>query len=138
MGWHFLIVDDEPIERLAMEKIIKSHIQNVDICHEASNGREAVEYVKQHDPDIIFMDIQMPGMDGIEAVRQIKLAEPGATIIMVSAYDTFQYAQQVMREGVKEYLLKPSKKKDIIETIDRVLTQITKERKSLEEQKTIQ
>jgi two-component system, response regulator YesN len=138
MGWHFLIVDDEPIERLAMKKIIQSHIPDVTVCKERANGREAVEYTKMHDPDIIFMDIQMPGMDGIEAVRQIKMAKPNQSIIMVSAYDTFQYAQQVMREGVKEYLLKPSKKEDIIETVDRVLTHIAEERQALADQKALE
>lgn len=138
MGWHFLIADDEQIERMAMKKMITGHLQDVDECGEAANGHEAVEYVKHNDPDIIFMDIQMPGMDGIEAVRQIKRMKPNICIIMVSAYDTFQYAQQVMREGVKDYLLKPSKKQDIIETVDRVLKEIKSDRQAALKQKALE
>lgn len=73
------------------------------------------------------MDIKMPRLDGVAAVKRIRKVDPDIKFIMVSAYDTFEYAREVMREGVKEYLLKPSKKEDIIASVGRVIREIRRE-----------
>lgn len=75
------------------------------------------------------MDIKMPGIDGVTAVKEILPILPNTKCIMVTAFDTFQYAQEVMKYGIKEYLLKPSKKGTILEALDRMLGEIHEEKK---------
>jgi two-component system response regulator YesN len=114
-----VIVDDEALERKALRKIIQDHLKNIQIIGEAANGRIAIELAEQLKPDIMLMDIKMPGINGVEAVKQIKGRYPEMHFIMVSAFDTFEYAKEVMRQGVKEYILKPSTKNDVIAAIER-------------------
>jgi two-component system, response regulator YesN len=127
-------VDDEVLERKALTKIINSSLQDVIVIGEAPNGRKAIEMAKEHRPDIIFMDIKMPGIDGVQAVKAIKKIDPSIRFIMVSAYNTFKYAKEVMQRGVKEYILKPSRKQDILAGLQRVSNEILEERKLIEEQ----
>ncbi len=135
---HVLIVDDEALERQAMKKIISMSIPGVNRIGEASNGNESVYYVKTDAPDLVLMDIKMPGMDGLEAIQTIKKIQPQTRFIMVSAFNTFEYAQQAIREGVKDYLVKPSKKEEIIQTISRVLQEIEVEQAKQKEEEQIQ
>lgn len=132
-----LIVDDEVLERKALTKIINGSSENVTVIGEAPNGRKAIEMAQMHRPDIIFMDIKMPGIDGVQAVKEIKKLDPGIRFIMVSAFNTFEYAKEVMQQGVKEYILKPSRKKDILESLQRVSEEILAERKHQEEQQSL-
>lgn len=132
-----LIVDDENLERKALTKIISSSIENVTVIGEAPNGRKAIEMAREHRPDIIFMDIKMPGIDGVQAVKEIKKLDGGVRFIMVSAFNTFEYAKEVMQQGVKEYILKPSRKQDILESLQRVVDEILMERKLVEEQQSL-
>ncbi|MDC3412085.1 response regulator [Aquibacillus sp. 3ASR75-11] len=126
--FRILVVDDEGIERQAMRQILTQGLQKVEVIGEATNGREAIRLASEQKPDIVLMDIKMPGIDGVQAVKMIKKAQPDTKFIMVSAYDTFEYAREVMREGVKEYLLKPTKKKEIMDTVGRVIREIRNER----------
>lgn len=132
-----LIVDDEVLERKALTKMISSSIEDVVVIGEAPNGRKAIEMAKEHRPDIIFMDIKMPGIDGVQAVKAIKKIDPDIRFIMVSAFNTFEYAKEVMQQGVKEYILKPSRKQDILSAVGRVSGEILKERKDREEQQSL-
>lgn len=132
-----LIVDDEVLERKALTKIINSSFEEVTVVGEAQNGRKAIEMAKALQPDIIFMDIKMPGIDGVKAVKEIKKMDPAIRFIMVSAFNTFEYAKEVMQQGVKEYILKPGSKKDILESLERVLEDLREERKEKEEQKSL-
>jgi two-component system, response regulator YesN len=129
-----LIVDDEVLERKALTKIINSSGENVKVIGEAPNGRKAIEMAREHKPDIIFMDIKMPGIDGVQAVKEIKSTDPAIRFIMVSAFNTFEYAKEVMQQGVKEYILKPSRKQDIFDSLQRVSSEVLEERKQQEEQ----
>ncbi|MEH7416208.1 response regulator [Neobacillus drentensis] len=132
-----LIADDEILERKAVAKILKSSKVDAVVIGEAQNGRIAIEMAQEHRPDIIFMDIKMPGIDGVQAVKEIKKLEPGIRFIMVSAFNTFEYAKEVMRQGVKEYILKPSSKKDLLDSLERVADEILAERKAKEEQENL-
>lgn len=132
-----LIVDDEILERKALTKIISSSVENVQVIGEAPNGRKAIEMAREHRPDIIFMDIKMPGIDGVQAVKEIKKLDSGIRFIMVSAFNTFEYAKEVMQQGVKEYILKPSRKQDILDSLQRVSAEIIEERKLVEEQQSL-
>lgn len=123
-----LIVDDEILERLALTKIITKHIENVKVIGEASNGRLAIDMAIEHSPDVIFMDIRMPGINGLEAISKIKQYNPHTRFIMVSAFNTFEYAKEAMQQGVKEYILKPSRKEDILASLLRVYNEIIEER----------
>lgn len=116
-----LMADDEAIEREAMKKILSRGLPGTEVVGEAANGREAISLARELQPDIILMDVKMPGINGIEAVKIIRRAFPNIKFVIVSAYDTFEYAQEVMREGVKDYLLKPAKKEEIIRTLSRVI-----------------
>ncbi|MFC4619344.1 response regulator [Camelliibacillus cellulosilyticus] len=123
-----LVVDDEAIERKALIKMIADGAPYVTVVGEAVNGRQAIDLARQLKPDIITMDIKMPGIDGVEAVQQILQEQPDIKCIMVSAFDTFDYARQVMAAGVKHYLLKPSKEEEILQTIARVVDEINQTR----------
>jgi two-component system response regulator YesN len=132
-----LIADDEVLERTALTKIISNSSGNVVVTGEAPNGRIAIEMAMEHKPDIIFMDIKMPGIDGVQAVKAIKKINTSIRFIMVSAFNTFEYAKEVMQQGVKEYILKPSRKQDILAALERVCNEILAESKQREEQQSL-
>jgi two-component system response regulator YesN len=126
-----LIVDDEQIEREGLQAILLKGFPEL-VIEQAKNGNVAVRMTEQFQPDLILMDIKMPGMNGIEAVERIGMEHPGIKFVMVTAYDTFEYARKAIKLGVKDYLLKPSKASEILATVGRVLKQIEEERLSLE------
>lgn len=126
--YRILIVDDESIERRGLRKIISDYFSSTIIVEEADNGRNAILKAEEFRPDVIFMDIKMPGIDGIEAVKEIKKSNQGIQIIMVTAFDTFEYARQVMRLGVKDYILKPSTKEEVIEPLVEIFKKIELEK----------
>jgi two-component system response regulator YesN len=128
-----LIVDDEAIERKGLRKISMDAFPNL-IIEEAENGRTAILKAEEFRPDIVFMDIKMPGIDGVEAANEIKKMDQSVHIIMVSAFDTFEYARQVMRIGVKNYLLKPYTREEVIEPLKKALNEIEREKEKRKEE----
>lgn len=122
-----LIVDDEEIERRSMHVILSDAFQDIEI-KEARNGRTAVEIASTFKPDLVLMDIKMPGIDGLGAIEQIKKNLSTAKFIMVTAYDTFTYAKQAIKLGVKDYILKPSKASEINTIVGQVIEQIKQEK----------
>jgi len=134
MKW--LMVEDEMIEREGLKKMISHQFSELELVGEAETGNEAVELAKAHNPDFITMDIKMPGMDGVQAVKEIKAWNSDIEIIMMTAYDEFEYAREVMRVGVQEYVLKPSKKAELYEVFQRVIDTI-KEKQGSHDQKAI-
>lgn len=125
-----VIAEDEHLERKAMKKFIQNHFPEIHVIEEAVNGREAIELAKKLHPHIMLMDIKMPGINGLEAIEQIYTMNPTVKFILVSAYDTFEYAKTAMKYGIKDYILKPSKKEEIKAAILRVKKEIENEAKS--------
>ncbi|MGO4537855.1 response regulator [Paenibacillus sp. 2TAB19] len=122
-----LIVDDEQIEREGLQAILRKGYPDLVIA-QAQNGKIAVQMAGEFEPDLILMDIKMPGMTGLEAVEVIKEQYPRIKYVMVTAYDAFDYARQAIKLGVKDYLLKPSKASEIIATVGKVLREIEEDR----------
>jgi len=98
-----MIVDDEPLARRAIRLLLK-HDSEIEIVAEAGSGSEAVRLIAQHSPDLLFLDIQMPGMTGFDVLEKIDAAQIPA-IIFVTAYD--QYALRAFEVHALDYLLKP-------------------------------
>lgn len=102
-----LIADDEYIEREALKRIILRKFSNTFQIFEAENGIKAVELAKLHSPELIYMDIKMPGLSGIEAAKQIREFLPDTNLVFITAYDYFDYAKEAIALNVDELLLKP-------------------------------
>lgn len=116
-----LIVDDEELSRLALRKLLSRLFPAVEVAGEAENGRVAVELAASLRPDIVFMDIRLPAMNGIDAARAILAELPGVKVVVLSAYDSFGFAQRAINIGVSGYLLKPVDEGDFSELFGRVL-----------------
>ncbi|RXZ84014.1 response regulator [Paenibacillaceae bacterium] len=125
---NILIVDDEHIERKALKQILERNMTGICIVGEAENGRKAIHLAQELQPDLVMMDIQMPGTDGLAAIREIRALQPQMQFIIVSAYDTFEYARQALRMDVSDYLLKPSKTDTIVETVQHVVKRIEQQK----------
>ena len=110
-----LIADDEPLLREALARQLGSAWPELDIVARARNGREAVEQFEARRPDICFLDVQMPGLSGIEAAHAIGRR---AHLVFVTAYD--QYAVQAFAHGVLDYLVKPIEPARLSETVVRL------------------
>ena len=110
-----LIVDDEELARRGLE-IRLAKFPDISICGQSRNGREALIAVREHSPDLMFLDIQMPGMDGFEVLRRLSGSEMPA-VIFVTAYDEF--ALQAFDANALDYLLKPINDDRLLEAIDR-------------------
>ncbi|MFS0576665.1 response regulator [Sporosarcina sp. 179-K 3D1 HS] len=100
-----LLVDDEPLELQTLEKMIKD-IGDYEI-HKAENGLEAIDLLQSVKMDIVFLDIKMPGMNGLEVLSKIHQHWPDTIVSIISAFDDFIYAQRAMEHGAVGYLLKP-------------------------------
>ncbi len=124
-----MIVDDEQIVRDGIQFIIDNNFDEVKVVAQAKSGREAIEMFEQHRPQIILMDIQMPGINGIEAIRSIQEIDTKARFVIISAYEQFEYAKNAVQLGVKDYILKPINKKKLIENINKIIREIQSEKR---------
>ncbi|PRO66995.1 response regulator transcription factor [Alkalicoccus urumqiensis] len=129
-----LIVEDEPLEREALKQLFQTEWKTMEVIGEASSGRQAVELADLYHPDIITMDMQLPGMNGLDTMKAIMEQEPGSSFVVISAYDTFTYVKQAMTLGVQDYLLKPYDITELIETIDTVAERRQKKQRERMEQ----
>ena len=109
--YRILLADDEGIMLESLKKIIESEYGNECEIHCAKSGRVVVEMAQAYPPDICFMDIQMPGISGIQAIKEIKKFNSSAVFVIITAYDKFNYAKEALSLGVQEFLTKPVNKK---------------------------
>lgn len=113
-----LIVEDEELERRALKMIIEKELQDtIEIVGETGSGLEAVELHKKLKPHLILMDINIYGMNGIKASEEIKKRDPDTAIIILTAYDEFDFAHKAIQVNVNDYILKPARNRRIIESI---------------------
>jgi DNA-binding NarL/FixJ family response regulator len=111
-----LCVDDHPLMREGIAAIVRNE-PDMRLVAEASNGPEAIIGFREHRPDITLMDLRMPGMNGIEAVRSIRSEFPHAKIIMLTTFEGDAEIQRALAAGARGYMLKSMPRKRLIETI---------------------
>jgi DNA-binding NarL/FixJ family response regulator len=111
-----LVADDHNVVRDGLIAILK-HEPDIDVVAEAANGQQAVELWKQNRPDITLMDLQMPVMDGVNAIYQIRAVDAAARIIVLTTYDGDEDIYRGMRAGAKAYLLKDVRREQLFECI---------------------
>jgi two-component system, LytTR family, response regulator len=111
-----LIVDDEPIARKVLREELEC-MADVEIVGEADNGKVALDQIAQCKPDLVLLDLQMPGMGGLEVVRKLPQGPHMPVIIIVTAYD--QYALQAFEAGAIDYLLKPVGQECLVDAVER-------------------
>ncbi len=126
--YKLLIADDEQIERDALKAILNKSIDSILDIQEAANGREAIVKSQTYLPDIVFLDIKMPGIDGIEAARAIREKSPSVSIVFLTAFNQFEYAQEAIHIGVDDFIIKPSSETRVLEVINKILTKIKNQR----------
>lgn len=118
-----VLADDERLMREQLRSRLAEAWPDLEIVAEARSGTEAVEMVEQHRPDVVFLDIRMPGMTGVEAARQIAQMDVGEEgwlpeIVFITAYD--QYAVEAFEQGATDYVLKPAERERLKVTVERL------------------
>jgi DNA-binding NarL/FixJ family response regulator len=106
-----LVVDDSELQRLILKDALEAYPCRV--VGEAENGAEAVRLAAELSPDIVFLDIEMPGTTGVEALRAIKAAQPGVTVFMVTSIDASDVIDDCLMAGAEDYI-----RKDKLESLD--------------------
>ena len=119
-----LIADDEVLEREALEDIVARRFEHEITIETAENGRKAADTAVLWGADLILMDIEMPGMNGLDAARAVLEQRPECKVIFVTAYSLFQYAHEAMHLGACDYLLKPVNPDEVEASIRKAMRQI--------------
>ena len=101
-----LLVDDQTLFSQSLKRVLELSADDLEIVAVASNGHKAIEFVEQHRPDVVLMDVKMPEMDGVEATRIISDRYPEVNILMLTTFDNDTYVYDAISYGAKGYLLK--------------------------------
>ena len=126
-----ILVDDEPLAIQGLELRLQEH-DDVEIIDKCSNGREAIRSIKTHKPDLVFLDIQMPGFDGFSVVQGLMEVEP-PLFVFVTAYS--DHAIRAFEANAVDYLMKPVEESRLADTLDRVRQRLTEKRGAEEVEK---
>ena len=114
-----LIADDHQVVREGLSAILRTK-EEIEVVGEVKDGAEAVEQARRLKPDVILMDISMPGMNGVEATRQIKREQPEIGVVVLTMYDEEEYIYDLVKAGATGYLLKDSDSSQIVKAIKTV------------------
>jgi DNA-binding NarL/FixJ family response regulator len=115
-----LVVDDHPVVREGLRAMLGT-VPRIELVGEAGSGQEAIEMAARLEPDVVLMDILMPGMSGIEATQQIKEARPSTAVIVLTMYDTEAHVVGALRAGAAGYLVKDFSRELLCSAIDAVM-----------------
>ncbi|MFI1830345.1 response regulator [Streptomyces sp. NPDC020412] len=116
-----LITDDQPMQRFGFRMLVESQ-DDMTVVGEAANGAEAVRLVSQLNPDVVLMDIRMPGLDGIEATRRIVAAGDRTRVLILTTFDLDEYAYDGLRAGASGFLIKDAFPEELLAGIRAVAT----------------
>ncbi|HZJ16966.1 MAG TPA: response regulator transcription factor [Chthoniobacteraceae bacterium] len=116
-----LIVDDHPIFRHGISQLIRQ-LREVTICGEADNAQSALEAMRRHTPDVILMDISMPGKNGIELIKLMLAEQPRLIILVLSMHDESIYALRALRAGAKGYVMKQQAMENVLDALRKVMS----------------
>ncbi|MYS05459.1 response regulator [Streptomyces sp. SID6041] len=108
-----LIADDQPMQRFGFRMLLESQ-DDMTVVGEASNGTEAIRLVDRHRPDVVLMDIRMPGLDGIEATRRIVATGARTRVLIVTTFDLDAYAYDGLRAGASGFLVKDAQPEELL------------------------
>jgi two-component system nitrate/nitrite response regulator NarL len=114
-----LLVDDHPVVRKGLHSCLANR-ENLKIVGEASDGAEAIQRVKELTPDIVLMDINMPGMDGLEVTETLKKESPQTRILVLSMHSNREYVLRIIKAGARGYVLKDAPTEELIRAIESV------------------
>jgi len=124
--YSILIADDEPLICKGLSNLLQTSGLDLNHIYIAHNGHEALDYLRMEDIDLLVTDIQMGEMNGIELMHQAKILKPWVQAIIISAHETFQYAQLAIRLGAKDYLIKPFGSEQFLDSVRSALLQMSK------------
>jgi two-component system, chemotaxis family, chemotaxis protein CheY len=120
MTYRILVADDAKFIRDMLIEVLSNHALTTEI-YEAENGAEAIEAYKKFKPDLVFMDVNMPKVDGMEALHSILRFDLNAKIIMISGIEQKYMMHQAVRQGAKDFVMKPFSESIVVEVVTRVL-----------------
>ena len=128
-----LIVDDEKLERRGVRFLLKREEGEFQIL-EATNGKDALGVLESNHVDILFSDVKMPYMNGLELTKAVREDHPDMEIVIFSGYNDFSYAKEALRYGVVDYVLKPVDPEEFHKTFQRVMENISSKIEKKEQQ----
>ncbi|MGB3933160.1 MAG: helix-turn-helix domain-containing protein [bacterium] len=115
-----VVVDDEPLEREAIKFILRRERPHLKVVGEAGCGRVGLALIKDLQPDILFLDIKMPGIGGIEVLHRVRELSINSEVVVLTAYDEFDFAHEALKLGARDYLLKPARPRGILKVVDNI------------------
>lgn len=127
--YRILLADDEGIMLESLKSIILGNFSDSCEVETAKTGRAVIEKAETFHPDIVFMDIHMPGINGIQAMKEIRKFNTAALFYVISAYDKFDYAKEAIDLGVEKYLTKPISKKTVISVVEESMAKVDDKRR---------
>lgn len=121
MKYKVLVAEDELIERMVLCKTLRNHLGELCDIFESKNGREALEVFDREQPQIAILDIEMPGINGLEVARKIRESGKDCAILFLTGFDKFSYAKQAISVRALEYLLKPYNEQELIYAVEEAM-----------------
>ena len=126
MNLRLIIVEDEPLEKQALRHIISQNFPNIDIVAEPSDGLTALKEIEKWQPDLLFLDIGIPVIDGLTVQERAIQMFPAIRTAVLTAYSDFDHAHQALTSQVVDYLVKPARSSQIIATVNKLLAALPK------------
>ena len=127
--YRMVIADDEPIECRALERKIREAAPGIELLPSVYDGMELLKSVEKNRPDIAIVDINMPGLSGLEAIELLKIRKMNLKIIINTAYMDFPYVQKALQLGASDYLLKPGDVETLSAALAKVCAELDRERR---------
>lgn len=131
--YNVLLADDENIFLEFMQNIINWEEFHCNVCASLKDGKTVYDYILNNQPDIAFIDISMPLMDGIQVCKIVRDNNIATRLVIATAHDEFNFAYQAIKLGIDDYLLKPFSKDELIKTLNKVISNIDAKKQGLNE-----